>query len=141
MTFGVGCDAEEFKALGVPFHERGRMAVSIWPRLSSCGPATRRASRVSTCRSANRVRAKTGPAASSSDLDRRRRAAALRRAAKYASGWWPFLTKPEELPAKIDFIKSQPVYDGRAFDVMYPLGMGRVGEGHVSVEILSSAVE
>ena len=25
-TFGVGWDAEEFKVLGVPFHERGRMA-------------------------------------------------------------------------------------------------------------------
>jgi hypothetical protein len=26
------------------------------------------------------------------------------------------------------------MYDGRPFDVMYPLGMGRVGEGHVSID-------
>ena len=60
--------------------------------------------------------------------------AALKRAAKHGSGWWPFLTKPEELAAKIDFIKSQPTYDGHSFDVMYPLGMGRVGEGHISID-------
>ena len=26
VTFGVGWDEEEFRILGVPFHERGRMA-------------------------------------------------------------------------------------------------------------------
>jgi len=60
--------------------------------------------------------------------------AALKRAARFGSGWWPFLSKVEDVPARIDFIKSQPTYDGRPFDVMYPLGMGRVGEGHVTTD-------
>ena len=56
--------------------------------------------------------------------------AALRRAAKYASGWWCFLTPPEKIAERIDFIKSQDGYDGRPFDVVHGLGTNRVGEGH-----------
>src|SRR5699024_5678196 len=55
----------------------------------------------------------------------------LKRTARHASGWWPFLTKPEDIPARIDFIKSQPDYNGALTDVFYGLGTGRVGEGHV----------
>ncbi len=58
----------------------------------------------------------------------------LKRAARYASGWSPFLTKPEDVPAKVDFIKSQSTYDGRPFDVMYGLGTSQIGEGHVVVD-------
>ena len=58
----------------------------------------------------------------------------LKRAARHASGWWPYLTKPEDIPAKIDFIKSQPGYDGRPFDVMYGFATSRVGEGHAVVD-------
>jgi hypothetical protein len=57
--------------------------------------------------------------------------AALRRVARYGSGWWPFLTKPEDIPARIDFIKSQPGYHGQLTDIFYGLGTARVGEGHV----------
>lgn len=57
--------------------------------------------------------------------------AALRRAAKFASGWWSFLTPPEKIADRVDFIKSQPHYDGRPFDVVHGLGTRRVGEGHV----------
>ena len=32
----------------------------------------------------------------------------LRRTARYASGWRPFLTRPGDIPARIDFIRSQP---------------------------------
>ena len=56
---------------------------------------------------------------------------ALRRAARYGSGWIPFLTKPADLAVRIDFIKSQPEYDGRPFEVSYGLATSRVGEGHV----------
>jgi hypothetical protein len=57
--------------------------------------------------------------------------AALRRAARFASGWFCFLTPPERIAERIDFIKSQPTYDGRNFDVAHGLGTNRVGEGHV----------
>ena len=56
--------------------------------------------------------------------------AALKRAARFASGWWPFLTPPEKIAERIEFIKSQPTYDGRPFEVMHGLGTTRVGEGH-----------
>ena len=55
--------------------------------------------------------------------------AALRRAAKYATGWWSFLTPPEKIAERVAFIKSQPGYDGRDFDVVHGLGTNRVGEG------------
>lgn len=46
----------------------------------------------------------------------------LKRAARYASGWFPWLTQPNVIPAKLDFIKSQSTYDGRPFEVLYGLG-------------------
>ncbi|PRC46704.1 LLM class F420-dependent oxidoreductase, partial [Mycobacterium sp. ITM-2017-0098] len=33
---------------------------------------------------------------------------------------------------RVDFIKSQPDYDGRPFDVVHGLGTNRVGEGHTA---------
>jgi alkanesulfonate monooxygenase SsuD/methylene tetrahydromethanopterin reductase-like flavin-dependent oxidoreductase (luciferase family) len=57
----------------------------------------------------------------------------LKRAARYASGWFPWLTCPADIPAKIDFIKSQPTYDGRPFEVLYGLGTSQIGEGHKSL--------
>ena len=60
--------------------------------------------------------------------------AVLKRIARFASGWWPFLTKPEHIPARIDFIKSQPDYNGQLKEVMYGFATSRVGEGHVVVD-------
>ena len=58
----------------------------------------------------------------------------LKRAARYGSSWFPWLTPPADIPAKIDFIKSQPTYDGRPFDVLYGLGTSQIGEGKVVVD-------
>jgi hypothetical protein len=60
--------------------------------------------------------------------------AALKRAARFASGWIPFLTKPADIPARIEFIKSQPGYNGAPLEVMRGLATGRVGEGHAVVD-------
>ena len=60
--------------------------------------------------------------------------AALQRIARVASGWIPFLTKPEEFPDRIDFIKSQPTWKGSSLEVMYGMSTARVGEGHVVVD-------
>ena len=60
--------------------------------------------------------------------------AALRRAARYACGWWCFLTPPEKIAERIDFIKSQPGYDGRPLDVMHGMATTRVGEGHAVLD-------
>ena len=58
----------------------------------------------------------------------------LKRIARYAQGWWPFLTKPEDIPAKIDFIKSQPDYNGQLADVYYGMSTSRVGKGHKVID-------
>ena len=60
--------------------------------------------------------------------------AQLKRAARFASGWIPFLTQPKEFPAKIDVIKSQPTYNGGPFEVCYGLGTSLIGEGHVVID-------
>lgn len=56
---------------------------------------------------------------------------ALRRAARFASGWIvSFRTAPDDLPARIDYIKSQPTWRERPFEVSYGLGTSRLTEGH-----------
>src|SRR3546814_16386693 len=56
--------------------------------------------------------------------------AVLKRIARYASGWWPFLTKPEAIPGRLDFIRSLPDYNGRLAEVFCGFATRRVGEGH-----------
>ena len=61
--------------------------------------------------------------------------AALRRAARFASGWFvSFRTKPEDIPGRIDFIKSQPDWKGGELAVMFGLGTTRLGERHKAVD-------
>ena len=134
-TFGVGWDAEEFKILGVPFHERGRMAdeylaaiIELW---TSESPEFRGkyVSFKDVAFEPKPIQKPHLPIWIGGDAE-----PALKRAARYASGWFPWLTSPTDIPAKLDFIKSQPTYDGRPFDVMYGLGTSQIGEGHEVVD-------
>jgi probable F420-dependent oxidoreductase len=134
-TFGVGWDAEEFKILGVPFHERGRMAdeylaamVELW---TSESPEFRGkyVSFKDVAFEPKPIQKPHLPIWIGGDAE-----PALKRAARYASGWFPWLTSPTDIPAKLDFIKSQPTYDGRPFEVMYGLGTSQIGEGHEVVD-------
>src|SRR6201988_1797440 len=134
VTFGVGWDAEEFKILGVPFHERGRMAdeylaaiVELWTQ-DSPEFEGKYVSFKDVAFEPKPVQKPHLPIWMGGDSD-----AALRRTARFASGWWPFLTKPEEIGARIEFIKSQPTWPGGHLEVMYGLATSRVGEGHVVV--------
>jgi len=136
VTFGVGWDAEEFKILGVPFHERGRMAdeylaaiVELW---TSDSPEFdgRYVSFKDVAFEPKPVQKPHLPIWIGGDAE-----PMLKRAARYASGWIPWLTKPEDIPAKIDIIKSQSTYDGRPFEVLYGLGTSQVGEGHVVIDV------
>jgi len=132
VTFGVGWLAGEFDALGVPFTERGRIAdeylaaiIELWtsqsPRFDG-----RYVSFHDVAFEPKPVQKPHLPIWVGGDAD-----AALRRAAKFASGWWSFLTPPEQIAERVDFIKSQPEYDGRPFDVVHGMATRRVGEGHV----------
>jgi len=132
VTFGVGWLKGEFDALGVPFGERGRIAdeylaaiIELWtsesPRFDG-----RYVSFDEVAFEPKPVRKPHLPIWIGGDAD-----AALCRAAKFASGWWCFLTPPEQIAQRLDFIKSQPEYDGRPFDVVHGMATTRVGEGHV----------
>lgn len=133
VTFGVGWLEGEFDALGVPFRERGRIAdeylaaiVELW---TSDAPSFdgRYVSFDEVAFEPKPVQKPHLPIWIGGDAD-----AALRRAAKYASGWWSFLTPPEQIAQRVEFIKTQDGYDGRPFDVVHGLGTNRVGEGHVA---------
>lgn len=132
VTFGVGWLQREFDVLGVPFSERGRIAdeylaaiIELWtsesPRF-----AGRYVSFDEVAFEPKPVQRPHLPVWIGGDAD-----AALRRAAKFASGWWSFLTPPEKIGERVDFIKSQPEYDGRPFEVVHGMATTRVGEGHV----------
>src|ERR1700754_462931 len=123
VTFGVGWDAEEFKILGVPFHERGRMAdeylaaiVELW---TSDTPEFegKYVSFKDIAFEPKPVQKPHLPVWIGGDAE-----PALKRAARYASGWFPWLTPPGDIPQKLEFIKSQPTYDGKPFEVLYGLG-------------------
>jgi probable F420-dependent oxidoreductase len=131
VTFGVGWLKEEFDLLGVPFHERGAMSeeyvqaiIALWteqePRFEG-----RYVSFRDVAFEPKPVQSPHVPVWFGGDAD-----AVLRRAGRYASGWWPFLTKPEDIPARLEFIRSQPDYAGRLTEVFYGLATSRVGEGH-----------
>jgi probable F420-dependent oxidoreductase len=135
VTFGVGWLEREFEALGVPFHERGAMSeeyiqaiIELWtkdePRFEGKYVSFR-----DVGFEPKPVQKPHPPVWFGGDAD-----AALRRTARYASGWWPFLTKPEDIPARIDFIKSQPDYNGQLAEVYYGFDTTRIGEGHILQE-------
>ena len=60
--------------------------------------------------------------------------AVVRRAARFGDGWAPWQTKPEELPAKMEYLRSQPEYDGRPFSLFYSLAALAVGQEHAIVD-------
>jgi probable F420-dependent oxidoreductase len=135
VTIGVGWLEPEFELLGVPFHERGRMAdeyleamIELWTKDDPVYEG-RYVSFRDVAFAPKPAQKPHLPIWVGGDAD-----AALKRAARFASGWWPFLTKPEDFPARIDFIKSQPTFKGGPFDVTYGMSTARVGEGHVVID-------
>ena len=131
VTFAVGWLEGEFEALGVPFHERGAMSeeyiqaiIELWtkekPEFEGKYVSFR-----DVAFEPKPVQKPHLPVWFGGDAD-----AVLRRTARYASGWWPFLTRPEDIPARIDFIRSQPDYNGKLSEIFYGFATTRVGEGH-----------
>uniref|UniRef100_UPI00082A70BA TIGR03619 family F420-dependent LLM class oxidoreductase n=1 Tax=Aldersonia kunmingensis TaxID=408066 RepID=UPI00082A70BA len=110
-TFGVGWMEGEFERMGVPFRERGRIAdeyleamIELW---TSETPSFhgRYVSFDDLAFEPKPVQKPYPCIWIGGDVD-----ASLKRAARFGSGWWPFLTKPGDIPDKIDFIKSQSTY-------------------------------
>jgi len=132
VAFAAGWLKGEFDALGVDFHQRGAMSeeyiqamIALWtqesPEFEGKYVSFRDVAFEPKCFQTPHI-----PIWFGGDAD-----AVLRRIARYASGWSPFLTPPEEIPARIDFIKSQPDYNGKLTDIFYSFYTSRVGEGHV----------
>lgn len=132
VTFAVGWLESEFETLGVPFHERGAMSeeyiqaiLALWteenPEFEGKYVSFR-----DVAFEPKPVQKPHLPVWFGGDA-----APVLKRIARYGSGWWPFLTKPEDIPASLDVIKSQPDYKGQVTDVFYGFATTRIGEGHV----------
>jgi probable F420-dependent oxidoreductase len=135
VTFAVGWLKEEFDMLGVPFDERGARAeeyiqaiIELW---TSDAPEFegKYVSFKDVAFEPKPVQKPHLPIWFGGDAD-----AVLRRIGRYANGWWPFLTKPETIAERLDFIRSQPDYSGKLEDVFYGMTTGRVGENHVAQE-------
>ncbi|WP_313439930.1 TIGR03619 family F420-dependent LLM class oxidoreductase [Novosphingobium sp.] len=131
VTFAVGWLEEEFALLGIPFHERGAMAdeyieaiLALWTQENPEFEG-RYVSFRDVAFAPNPVQKPHIPVWFGGDAD-----AVLKRTARHAQGWWPFLTKPETIPERLDFIRSQPDYNGQLQDVFYGISTARVGEGH-----------
>lgn len=132
ITFAVGWLKGEFDAMGVDYHQRGAISeeyiqaiIELWtkekPEFEGKYVSFRDVAFEPKCFQKPHL-----PIWFGGDAD-----AVLKRTARYATGWWPFLTKPEDIPAKIDFIKSQPEYKGKLTDIFYGFATSRVGDGHV----------
>lgn len=132
MMVGVGWLKDEFDVLGLPFHERGRVCdeyVEAILELWKPGVATYEGRYVNfrdvAC-APRPVQAGGVPIWFGGDAD-----GVLKRIARWGAGWSPFQTPPDEIPAKLDWIRARPDYHGRPIGVDYSLSHLRLGHGHV----------
>ncbi len=132
VTFGVGWQEEEFKAFGVDFHRRGRMAdeyLAAMFELWHSDEPTFDGEFVSfegVAFGPKPIQRPHPPITLGGDAP-----AVLRRAARFADGWAPWLTPLEDIPDRLDEIKSSPEFDGRPFSLFYSMAVQNVGEEHV----------
>jgi probable F420-dependent oxidoreductase len=135
VTVGVGWLKDEFDAIGVPFNKRGRITdecleamFELWHSESPSYDGEF----VKFDDIAFRPKPISTPHPTvwmGGDAD-----AVLRRAARFGDGWAPWLTKPDELPAKLDYLRSQPGFDDRPFSVFYSLAVLSIGQEHAVVD-------
>lgn len=122
MSVGVGWLEEEFAALGVPFRERGRICdeylaamIELWtsdtPEFEGNYVSFR-----DIAFEPKPVQRPHLPIWIGGDVE-----ASLKRAARFGSGWWPFLSSPDDIPTRVDYIRSQPTFVDKPFDVMFPV--------------------
>ena len=131
VTWAVGWCEGEYDLLGVDFHQRGAMAeeytraiIELWtsaePEFEGRFVSFKDIAFEPKC-----VQQPHIPIWFGGDAD-----AVLRRVARHASGWWPTQTAPDRIPERIDFIKSQPDYNGGLDDVFLGFGSGRMTIDH-----------
>lgn len=132
VTFGLGSMRQEYDYFGVNFHERGAIAdeyleaiIALWTQDTPTFEGKYVAFR-DIGFDPKPVQKPHLPIWIGGNSD-----AALRRVAKFGTGWIiSYRTKPDDIPARIAFIKSQAAWTDRPFDVMYGLGTSRLTTGH-----------
>jgi probable F420-dependent oxidoreductase len=135
VTVGVGWLKEEYDIIGVPFTKRGRMTdeylAAIFELWRSDSPTfDGEFVKFDDVAFGPKPIQEPRPVVwMGGDAD-----AVLRRAARFGDGWAPWLTKPDELPAKLDYLRSQPGFDDRPFSVFYSLAVLSIGQEHAIVE-------
>ncbi|ALJ18844.1 TIGR03619 family F420-dependent LLM class oxidoreductase [Microbacterium sp. No. 7] len=128
---GVGWLEDEFDALGVDFHRRGRLTdehveamIEIWTRpvAGFAGASVRFDGVTSEPKPVQRPHVPLGFAG---DTD-----ATVRRMARWGTTWSPFQTPPEQIPRRLDEIRSHPQYHGRPVDVFLSMSTLKIADGH-----------
>src|SRR5271165_2782109 len=123
-TVGVGWLRKEYDAVGVPFTKRGRMVdeylAAMFELWHSDSPSfDGEFVRFNDMAFGPKPVRKPHPVVwMGGDAD-----AVLQRAARFGDGWAPWLTKPAELPRRMDFLRSQPGFDDRPFSLFYSLAV------------------
>lgn len=132
LSFGVGHAEREFEVLGVPFHERGRVAdeylaamIELW---TSDQPSFQ-GSYVAFDGIAFEPKPRRSP--HPPIIIGGNSPAAIRRAARY-DGWFPWLITAEQLPGCLADLRAQPGFEarGRPFEIVMPLAPLTVDEQH-----------
>jgi len=135
LTFGVGHAEDEFRALGLPFHRRGRMTdeyLEVMEVLWTEGAPSYDGEFVQF----DGVQFEPKPLQQPHPRIwiGGNSPAALRRAARF-EGWMPWLITPEELPACLADLRAMPGFDVHLddFDVVLPPAPIRISEADHSL--------
>ena len=132
VTFGLGSVRKEYDYLGVPFEQRGAIAdeyleaiIALWTQERPTFEGKYVSFR-DIGFDPKPVQKPHLPIWIGGDSK-----PALRRIARFGTGWIiSFRTAPEEIPAKLDYIKSQPGWTARELEVSYGLGTSRLTTDH-----------
>jgi probable F420-dependent oxidoreductase len=132
VTFGLGSIRKEYDYFGVPWEERGAIANEYLEAITALWTQERPTFEGKYVKfrdigfDPKPVQKPHLPIWIGGDSK-----PALRRVARFAAGWIvSFRTAPEQIPDRIDFIKSQPSWTDRPFDVSYGLGTARLTTDH-----------
>jgi len=132
LNLGVGWLKDEFDLMGVDFHQRGAICeeqiqaiIALWTQELATFEGKYFSFR-DVGASPRPVQKPHIPFWFGGDSE-----PVLKRIARYGSGWQPFLTPPEQLPERMDFIRSQKDYGGQPIELAYTMANLKLGDGHV----------
>ena len=138
ITAGLGWQPAEYDAVGVPWEERGARAneylaamFELWHSATPNFDGKYVSFADITC-DPKPIQKPHPTVWIGGDAE-----AALRRAARFGDGWAPWLTPPDQIPEKLDRLRSFPEFDGRPFAVFYSMMATLIGmdeTGHVPLD-------